>query len=571
MDTEPEGSAPVPRLRLDELLDELQARLDAARGTRDRVHSLLEAVLAVGRDLELSQALRHIVEAAVTLVDAEYGALGVVGEDQRLSQFVPVGIPDDRVELIGELPSGHGVLGELIRHPEPLRLARIADHPASYGFPAHHPPMSTFLGVPIRIRGKVFGNLYLTEKRGGGGFDADDESVLATLAVAAGVAIDNARLYAQARVRERWLAASAEITSRLLSGSPEHEVLDLLVSRATEIAGADLAVIAQPRPKTDELEVRTAAGVGEQQHRGLVVPVKGSFAGAAVLAGGLVTSADVRTDPRVTAGPPRWGGLGPAVAVPIGTVEHGVRGVLMLARAAGSPLFGEDESRPLLGFAGQAAVAMELAERRRESEQIALLQDRDRIARDLHDLAVQRLFATGMTLQGAIRFMDHPEATDRVLRAIDDLDETARTIRATIFGLRMRETGPAATGLRGRVTEVVGRASRTLGFAPAVRMTGLLDATVPGELADAVVAVLEEALSNAARHAGSESVEVSLTAGADLTLTVTDDGVGLPEGGRRSGLANLAERAAALGGTFSAGNRAEGGTELVWRVPLADS
>ncbi|KJY26991.1 GAF domain-containing protein, partial [Streptomyces sp. NRRL S-495] len=381
----------------------------------------------------------------------------------------------------------------------------------------------------------------------------------------------NARLYAQARLRERWLAASAEITSRLLSGSPEHEVLDLLVSRATEIARADLAVIAQPRPKTDELEVRTATGLGEQQHRGLVVPVKGSFAGAAVLAGGLVTSADVRTDPRVTAGPPRWGGLGPAVAVPIGTVEHGVRGVLMLARAAGSPLFGEDESRPLLGFAGQAAVAMELAERRRESEQISLLQDRDRIARDLHDLAVQRLFATGMTLQGAIRFMDHPEATDRVLRAIDDLDETARTIRATIFGLRMRETGPAATGLRGRVTEVVERAARTLGFAPAVRMTGLLDATVPGELADAVVAVLEEALSNAARHAGADAVAVSLTAGADLTLTVTDDGVGLPEDGRRSGLANLAERAAALGGMFSAGNRAEGGTELVWRVPLADS
>ncbi|KJY27011.1 GAF domain-containing protein, partial [Streptomyces sp. NRRL S-495] len=193
MDTDPESTAPVPRLRLDELLDELQARLDAARGTRDRVHSLLEAVLAVGRELELSQALRHIVEAAVTLVDAEYGALGVVGEDQRLSQFVPVGIPDDRVELIGELPSGHGVLGELIRHPEPLRLTRIADHPASYGFPAHHPPMNTFLGVPIRIRGKVFGNLYLTEKRGGGGFDADDEAVLATLAVAAGVAIDNAR------------------------------------------------------------------------------------------------------------------------------------------------------------------------------------------------------------------------------------------------------------------------------------------------------------------------------------------------------------------------------------------
>ncbi|WP_374209085.1 GAF domain-containing protein [Kitasatospora sp. A2-31] len=564
----PESPAPVPKLRLDELLDELQARLDAARGTRDRVHSLLEAVLAVGRDLELEQALRHIVEAAVALVDAQFGALGVIGDDQRLSQFIPVGVSADQVRMIGSLPSGHGVLGELIRRPEPLRLARISDHPASYGFPAHHPPMRSFLGVPIRVRERVFGNLYLTEKRGGGEFDAEDEAVLATLAVAAGVAIDNARLYARARLRERWLQASAEVTNGLLSGQAEQDVLDLLVARAAEVAGADLAVVALPLPETEELEVRIASGLGEQQHRGLVVPVDGSFVGAAVRAGGLVVSTDVRKDPRITAGPPRWEGLGPAVAVPIGTPEHGVRGVLMLARAAGAALFGEDESAPLLGFAGQAAVAMELAERRRDSERVALLQERDRIARDLHDLAIQRLFATGMTLQGATRFIEHPEASDRVLRAIDDLDDTAKTIRATIFGLRLRETGPAATGLRTRVVEVVERASRTLGFTPSLRMSGLLDATVPAETADAAIAVLEEALSNAARHARARSVAVTIAAGSELSLTVTDDGVGLPAGGRRSGLANLADRAAALGGTFTARRRPEGGTDLLWRVPL---
>ncbi|MEE1786659.1 GAF domain-containing protein [Streptomyces sp. SP17BM10] len=564
----PQADAPVPRLRLDELLEELQAHLDAARGTRDRVHSLLEAVLAVGRDLELSQALKHIVEAAVTLVDAEYGALGVIGEDQRLSQFIPVGVTDEQAKLIGTLPSGHGILGELIRHPEPLRLTRIADHPASYGFPANHPPMNSFLGVPIRIRGKVFGNLYLTEKRGGGDFDAEDESVLATLAVAAGVAIDNARLYARARQREHWLEASAEVTSSLLSGSAEQEVLDLLLTRAGEIVGADLAVVALPLPGTGELEVRIAVGLGEREHRGLVLPVDGSFVGAAVRVAGLVVSPDVRKDPRITVGPPRWEGLGPAVAVPIGTAEHGIRGVLMLARAAGAPLFDEGESGPLLGFAGQAAVAMELAERRRDSEQVALLQERDRIARDLHDLAIQRLFATGMTLQGATRFIEHPEATDRVLRAIDDLDETARTIRATIFGLRLRESGPAAAGLRTRVVEVVDRAARALGFTPGLRMSGLLDVSVPADIADAAVAVLEEALSNAARHANADAVEASIDAGTELTLTVTDDGIGLPEGGRRSGLANLADRAAALGGTFTTRTRPEGGTELVWRVPL---
>ncbi|MEU4119890.1 GAF domain-containing protein [Kitasatospora sp. NPDC028055] len=570
MDSESESSEPVPKLRLDELLEELQARLDAARGTRDRVHSLLEAVLAVGRDLELAQALQHIVEAAVTLVDAEYGALGVIGEDQRLSQFIPVGVTDDQVKEIGDLPSGHGILGELIRRPEPLRLSRISDHPASYGFPDNHPPMRSFLGVPIRIRDKVFGNLYLTEKRGDGDFDAEDESVLATLAVAAGVAIDNARLYDRARQRQRWLEASAEVTSSLLSGSAEQEVLDLLLARATEIAGADLAVVAVPLADTGELEVRIAVGLGAEEHRGLVLPVEGSLVGAALRTGGLVVSPDVQTDPRITAGPPRWRGLGPALAVPVGSAEHGIRGVLLLARAAGAPLFEKDEAGPLLGFAGQAAVAMELAERRRDSEQVALLEERDRIARDLHDLAIQRLFATGMTLQGATRFIDHPEATDRVLRAIDDLDETAKTIRATIFGLRLREKGPAATGLRTRIVEVLERAARSLGFAPRLQMSGLLDVTVPPEIAEAAVAVLEEALSNAARHAKASAVDVTVTAGEELTVAVTDDGVGLPEGGRRSGLANLADRATALGGAFTADARQEGGSELVWRVPLPD-
>ncbi|GAA3023581.1 two-component system sensor histidine kinase [Kitasatospora albolonga] len=561
---------PLPQLRLDDLLDELQVRLDAARGTRDRVHSLLEAVLAVGRDLELTQALRHIVEAAVTLVDAEYGALGVIGDDRRLSQFIPVGVTEQQIERIGPLPSGHGLLGELIRHPVPLRLANIADHPASSGFPSGHPPMRSFVGVPIRIRDKVFGNLYLAEKRDGGEFDAEDEAVLATLAVAAGVAIDNARLYAQARLRERWLAAGAEVTRSLLSGSSEQEVLDLLVARAAEVAGADLAVVAAPVTGSDELEVRIAVGIGERQHRGLVVPLEGSFVGAAARTGGLVVSADVRKDPRITAGPPRWDGLGPAVAVPIGTAEHGLRGVLMLARAAGAPLFEEDESGPLLGFAGQAAVAMELAERRRDAEQLAMLEERDRIARDLHDLAIQRLFATGMTLQGATRFIDHPEATDRVLRAIDDLDETSKTIRAAIFGLRAKEAGPAARGVRARVVEVVERAAEVLGFAPGLRMTGLLDVTVPAQVADEMLAVLEEALSNAARHARATGVEVTVEAGEELVLTVTDNGCGLPAGGRRSGLANLADRAAALGGSFEARALAEGGTELLWRVPLGD-
>ncbi len=216
----------MPRLRLDQLLEELQVRIDEVRGTRDRLNGLLEAVMSVGRELDLPQVLHGIVEAAVVLVDAEYGALGVIGDDRKLAEFLPVGIADDLRARIGDLPSGHGILGELIRHPEPLRLSELSAHPASYGFPAHHPPMRSFLGVPIRVREDVFGNLYLTEKRGGLDFDEEDEAVLSTLAVAAGIAIENARLFEEVRVRERWLSASSDITSALLSGTPQDEVLE---------------------------------------------------------------------------------------------------------------------------------------------------------------------------------------------------------------------------------------------------------------------------------------------------------------------------------------------------------
>jgi len=517
--------------------DGLMARLDMAREARDRLHSLLEAALAVGRDLDLGQVLRHVVESAVVLVDARQGTLAVVGEGGRLSQFVTVGLDEDGgldVPVTGD------------------------------GSPRQ------FMELPVRVRGEVFGNLYLTGKRGGGDFDSEDESVLSTLAVAAGVAVDNARLYREAGQRERWLRANAEVTNALLSGNPQAEVLHLVVDRALEIAMADLAVIALPVGGTGELSVELAVGEGAEAHRGLLLPEKGSFVGAALRAGGPVISADVNSDPRITEGPRRWDGLAPAVAVRMGTVEGGVRGVLMLVRTLGSAEFTQQESEPLLGFAGQAALALELADRRRDAEQITLLEDRDRIARDLHDLAIQRLFATGMTLQSAEPFIDHPQAVERVQRAVDDLDATVKIIRTTIFGLRARDAGPGGSGLRARVVEVVERAVPPLGCTPALRMEGLLDTEVPAEIAEDVIAVLGEALSNTARHARARSVEVSVAASrTELTVTVVDDGVGVPDGGPRSGLANLAERAQALDGVLVIEPGAGGGTRLCWRVPLA--
>ncbi|MEU9028159.1 GAF domain-containing protein [Streptomyces sp. NPDC048383] len=558
-------TSPIPQPRL----DALQAEIRDARGTRDRLTGLLEAVMSLGQELDLAQVLRGIVEAAVVLVDAEYGALGVVGDDEKLAEFIPVGVSDQLRARIGTLPTGHGLLGELIRHPRPLRLGDLSEHAASAGVPDDHPPMRSFLGVPIRVRDEVFGNLYLTEKRGGTDFDADDEGVLSTLAVAAGVAIDNARLYEEVRLRERWQAAGSDFTSALLSGASEIEVLEGMLERARDIISAEMCVFYQVGP-SGELRGSLALGEGAEAHRGIVLPGgEGILAGPGMARDGLVTLADVATDTRVAAQPDVWTGFGPAVAVTVGTRAK-LRGVLMLARRTGRRAFAATEVAPLPGFAGQAALALELADRRRDGEQVSLLEDRDRIARDLHDLAIQRLFATGMTLQSAQRFVEHPEASERLGRSIDDLDETIKIIRTTIFGLRDHDAADSTPRLRVRAVRAVGEAAALLGFTPALRMEGLIDTDVPAPVADEVVAVLVEALTNVARHARAARAEVGIVlAEGVLTVTVSDDGVGVAEGGRRSGLRNLAERAEARAGALSLSPRADGdGTRLDWRIPL---
>ncbi|NLU75712.1 GAF domain-containing protein [Streptomyces sp. HNM0575] len=390
-----------------------------------------------------------------------------------------------------------------------------------------------------------------------------------SLATAAGVAVENARLYEEARYRQRWIEANAEVTRVLLSGVEERSVLALIVELARAILSADLGVLAVPENGGETLRVAVAAGTDAEHHRALRLPRDGSFAGAAMEAGQVTTSADIENDPRVTDPSPRWDGLGPAVAVPM-IADDAARGVLLLARAKPCRPFGEPQIAPLSAFAGQAAVAMELAERRRDAEQITLLEDRDRIARDLHDLAIQRLFATGMTLQSAERFVDHPKARERLLRAVDDLDATIKIIRSTIFGLRAHDNDSGGgEGLRARIAGAVQDVASALGFTPLLRMEGLLDTEVPAEVADDAVAALREALSNVARHAGAHNVQVTAeTSGGTFTLSVVDDGSGIPEGARHSGLHNLSERAERLDGTLRLDSPPGGGTSLNWHVPL---
>jgi two-component system, NarL family, sensor histidine kinase DevS len=566
---EPSDAHPVvPHMRLDELLAELQVRLQAVLATRDRTHALLEAVMAVGGNLELDVVLRQIVEAAVTLVNARYGALGIIGDGGRIAQLVPVGLDEAEIGRIHHWPQGRGLLGELITNPRTLRLPEIAEHPRSYGFPDGHPPMRSFLGVPIRIRDEVYGNLYLTEKQGGSQFDEEDEALLVALAAAAGVAIDNARLYEEARRQQGWLRANAEVTQRLLSGASPDQVLTLVTQRALQIAGADLVTLALPESQRRYLVIEHATGDGADKALGLVLPAAESVSGLVMATGKPKILHDFSSDDRIAGVARKNMRLGPAVLVPLG-VPGNVRGVLTAGRCRGAMQLAPAAVDMVITFAAQAGVALELAEHRRDAEHFAVLEDRDRIARDLHDLVIQRLYATGMSLEGTAALLPESEAAGRVSKAVDALDDTIKQIRSAIFALHSRGSAEPPR-LRGQILEVVAEMTSPLGFTPALRMAGGLD-EVPAEVGEHLLSALREALSNAVRHANASQVDVRIEADRALVLVVTDNGSGMQVTRRRSGLANLAERAAKLSGTLRVGPAGDGGTQLEWQVPLADA
>ena len=517
----------------------------------DRLSGLLAAVMVVGSDLELSAVLRRIVETAVDLVDCEYGALGVIGEQyaggeigplgKYLVEFVTTGIDDEQRAVIGRLPHGDGILGVLVTSPEVLRLGDLKQHPDSVGFPPGHPPMRTFLGVPVRTRDAVFGNLYLTEKRHGQLFTEDDERVVLTLATAAGVAIENARLYGESRRSEEWQRAMAEINRELLAGSDTDVVLALIAHWARKIAHADLAVIGF----ADEFGT-------------LVVEVADGHAAPSIVG----TPLPLRE---------------PSLSVPLGW--RSAAAALCVANSGADSRFGPEVVAALQGFAGQAVLALELAEARRDAERVLVFEDRDRIARDLHDSVIQRLFAAGMKLDSISRVIRDPEIEARIHNVVDDLDVTIRDIRSTIYSLQtIQREDPI--GLRARIVGLAEQLASILGFNPVVRIDGPLDALVPDGMVDDVIAVVRESLSNVAKHAKATRVALEITATDEaLALTVLDDGVGFAvkesaDGPpmRRSGLANLEARALRHGGVFEFDAERESSDEwstaIRWRVPL---
>ena len=550
------GFPDVPRLELDQLLVQLMGRADDVLAAQGRLRGLLRANALVAGELSLPVVLRQIVAAARDLLGARYAALGVLGRDGELEQFVHAGMDDELVARVGDLPRGRGILGLLISDPVPIRLADLSAHPASAGFPPGHPPMTGFLGVPVRIGEEIFGNLYLTEHSRGGEFTADDEELAIALAAAAGAAIANARRFAESEQRRRWLNASAELTPRLLSGAarPPHA---LIAEYAAAAAEADFAALTVPQGPDQVIVAGVTGGLTEGMMN-RVAPLADSLTGQAISTG----KPSLVTDDRCQAAAAALGAdTGPLVVVPLAAGEQ-VRGALMLGRLATRPGFTETDLDMAASFAGHAAVAMELAQARIDQLILAQAEDHDRIAGDLHDHIIQELFALGMRLEGHAARSD-PVGAERINGYVDTLDEVIKKIRTSIFGLQQPRRGPV--GLSARLMEIIEEHTPQLGFTASIGFAGPLDPG-PGEtLAHDILAVTREALSNCARHAHATAVSISLVLEDGLiTLDIIDNGRGLGAPARSSGLSSMRRRAERNGGTFQLSAPASGGTHLSW-------
>jgi signal transduction histidine kinase len=549
-------------MRLTELLDEVQERLAVVGHTQARVQHLLDAFLTVSTGLDLDATLRRIVEVGTELVEARYGALGVLREGGGLASFIHVGIDDTLALRMGHLPEGKGVLGQLITEPYPLRIHDLGQHPSSVGFPPHHPEMHSFLGVPVLVRGKVFGNLYMTEKALGD-FTAEDEAILTALAGAAGIAIDNARLYEEGEQRRRWLTAISDVRALLLDAASPDEALGLIAERLATLTHADATWLVQgPDPLEGGYLVRAQSGRGLADLVGSRLTTAESPVLEAVEASDSVVSLDLSGLPYDGPSNIAWG---PTMGIPLHGA-HAENTVVLVARRAGEPAFDQSIAPLISTFANQATVALDMAARQRVARQLDVYEDRDRIARDLHDLVIQRVFAAGLALQSVLPRVGDAEVRRRVEGVVRQLDDTVRDIRTTIFDLQTTDSDEHPDSVRRRVLDIVSESAGD-DLKPTVRMSGAVDSLVTGELAADVEAVVREAVSNVARHSGGSHVTVTLDVADDVVVEVVDDGRGIDELAARSGLRNLEQRAHRHGGELSVEALPDGGTRLRWFAP----
>jgi len=566
--THPTGTGarePVAGPRVDELLIDFVDRPGELVGAQERMQGLLSAVVALAEDLSLEAVLHRVVSSACHLVHAEYGALGVIGSDRALSHFITVGISEELARKIGPLPTGHGVLGLLIRDPKPLRLHDLGQHPDAYGFPKNHPPMKSFLGVPIRVRDVVFGNLYLTQKRGGGDFTDEDEDLAEALAAAAGVAIENARLYEDARRRAAWLQACMDVTGKMMNDEEALEGddggLDMIAARALRESGSVLALILVREDTSDLYRIAGGAGNLAPEWVGQLWSFN-SVEIDTVLATG---QAAVIEDASSAFG---TGDLAASRLLVIDLSAHGTHhGLLVLVRERAAGTFSTTDMEMGPVFGSHVALALELARAHRMREQIAVFSDRDRIARDLHDLVIQRLFAAGLSIQSLRRYMSDDSAAGTIQAVTAELDETIRELRNTIYSLS--DSARVKELLSSRVLQAVRRGAQSLPFVPLLTLTGPIDAIRDEETALNILAVITEGLSNAVRHSGADSIRVSVSVdNGSVCILIQDNGTGFSMPSLGNGLANMRHRATVLGGSFDISSSPEMGTALTWTAPV---
>ncbi|CAN5851828.1 GAF domain-containing protein [soil metagenome] len=546
----------------------LHAQLDELLGARDQMERFLRVIVGLASDLDLDATLHRIVTAAMELTGARYGALGVRGPDGSLISFLHSGIDSATTDKIGHLPVGKGVLGVLLGEPEALRLDDLSAHPAAVGFPEHHPPMRAFLGVPITIRRTTFGNLYLTEPVDRPAFSEADEVVARALASAAAVAIQNARLYDRVRTTAKWMEASRAITTALVSDvDPIVAPLRLIAERACELIDAEQAIVLVPNEADDmpfedvnTLLISTAVGVLADEVVGQQIPVDGSTSGGVFRSGVPLITESFRHPIQAFTDV----GQRPAIVMPL-RAHQSVLGVLVVARNANQSPFDASHLELMGDFADHAAVALRLSESRLQARELSLIADRERIAHDLHDHVIQRLFAAGMDLQGTIARSRSPEITKRLTRTVDDLQATIEEIRSRIFAL---QSAGDDSGFRQQVQNAIADLTDDRDIETTVRMSGPLSA-VDEELAEQATPVIIEAVSNAVRHSGAAHLTIDINVADELTIDITDDGCGIDPGNpRRSGLANLQRRADSVGGSCAISTPPGGGTHLRWVAPL---
>lgn len=534
--------------------------------TRSLDDRLARALIDIADGLDLGNTLDRALTAALELTGARYGALGVLDGYGGLSEFRFEGMSDEEADAIGTLPRGRGLLGHLVVNPEPLRLAHLAEHPAATGFPDGHPAMDSFLGVPIRAGGTVFGNLYLTEKEGG--FDAADEDCVMALASAAGVAVHNAQLFEAARLGAQWQAAAAEMANAALRGDDGGTVLELLAQHAREVTSADIALVASPIQGELMVEVVVADDPVDPERAQSICETLSRHAKdnpeMDACLDGLDTAvlSDVQFD---------WTD-GPVTATqmacfPVTTDTRNVA-TLGLVWLGPEAVVTPDALAAVQGMAVQAAVSLTMDSARVTEQKLLVFRDRDRIARDLHDLVVQRLFAGGVSLRVLGRTGDLPdEARERIDDVGRELDATIAQIRSTIFNLKEGFTG--TWQVSDRLEAEAERMTAALGFTPALHVDAELTTLDAEDILADTVAVVREALSNVARHSGATRADVRVWfRDGWYGVEVSDDGVGLGDSARRSGVANLADRAQERGGTCELRDGVGGGTVLTWTVPL---